>query len=119
MYKQNSKLVCLNLKNTKKRYTVGFYAILRYIERNQLLRAQQNQEDTDTVTVYLFLAKNTIPLFKTANQEVYRSFPPSLQYIEEKLAVEGRTKSRGGYRYTVYCHDIPLYGKKYDVIFNS
>ena len=102
---------------------MDFTPVYGTLNENQLLTANQNQERDIgilfDVTVYLFLAKNTIPLFKTANQEVYRSFPPSLQYIEEKLAVEGRTKSRGGYRYTVYCHDIPLYGKKYDVIFNS
>ena len=47
-----------------KRYTGDFFASLRYVEqKNQLLRAQQNQDgDPDilvpfTVTVYLFLAK--------------------------------------------------------------
>ena len=60
---QNSKLVCLKFKNTKKRYTGGFPPVYGTLNENQLylFRAQQNQEgDTDmpfTVTVYRFNAK--------------------------------------------------------------
>ena len=84
------------------------------IYENQLLKAQQNQEaGTDipfTVTVYLFLAKNKMSLFKTAKQRYTGIFFASLRYIERESAIESRTKRRGGYRYTVYCHGIPLSG---------
>ena len=63
-----------------------YFPSLRYIERkNQLfegiLKAQRNQEgDTDTVTVYLFLAKYDVA-FQNRQTKVYRRFPPSLPYI--------------------------------------
>ena len=84
---QNSKLVCLKFKNTKKRYTGGFPPVYGTLNENQLLRAQQNQEgNTDisfTVTVYLFLAKNTIPLFKTAKQSYTVHFRPVYGTLNE------------------------------------
>ena len=81
------------------------------------MRAHQNQEgDTDipfAVTVHLFLAKNTMSLFRTTKQRYTGGFYASLRYIERKSAI-GTTKPRG-YRYTVCCHGVPLSGKKYDV----
>ena len=79
------------------------------------MRAKQNQEGDDdipyTVTVYPFLAKYTTPLFKTTQQRYIGGLYASLRYIEGKLAVEGTTKPRGGYRYTVYRHGILISGK--------
>ena len=75
-----------------------------------ILKAQQNQEgDTDTVTVYLFLAKITCLNFKIPNN--------GIPLISRQFTVHS-TKPRGGYRYTVYCHGIPLYGKKYVKVFH-
>ena len=64
-------------KTAKQRYTVDFPPVYGTLNENKQLRAQQNQEgDTDTVTVYLFLAKNTMSLFKTAKQRYTVDFPP-------------------------------------------
>ena len=46
-------------------------------------------------------------------------FPSVYGTMNEKSAIEGTTKPRGGYRYTVYCHGISLSGKNYDVAFYS
>ena len=83
--------------------------------------ATTNSEDTTkprggyrylpfTVAVYLVLAKYGIAL-QNCQTKVYRGFSASLRYIERKSAIEGTTKQRGGYRYTFYCHGIPLSGK--------
>ena len=46
-------------------------------------------------------------------------FPPVYGTLNEiQLFIEGTTKPRGGYPYTVYFHGIPLFGKKYDVAFH-
>ena len=62
-----------------------YFASLRYIERKtQLLRAQQNQEgDTDIITVYLFVAKIRCRFSKLSNKGI-RGFSASLRYIERK-----------------------------------
>ena len=39
---------------------------------------------------------------------MYGGFSASLWYIERNSATEGTTKPGGEYRYTVYCHGIPL-----------
>ena len=57
-----------------------------------------------------FWQKNKMSLFKTAKQRYTGIFFASLRYIERESAIESRTKRRGGYRYTVYCHGIPLSG---------
>ena len=54
---------------------------------------------------------------QNSQTKVYRGFPLSLRYSERKSAIESTTKPRGGYRYTVYCHGIPLSDKKNDVAF--
>ena len=43
--------------------------------------------------------------------KIYRWISASSRYIERKSAIEGEAKPREGYRYTVYCHGIPLSGK--------
>ena len=91
---------------------MDFTPVYGTLNENQLL-AQQSQEDTDipfAVTVYLFLAKNTMLLFKTAERYI-GGFSASLRFIERNSAIEGTAKPRGRYRYTVYCHGIPLSGK--------
>ena len=55
--------------------------------------------------------------FSNCQTKVYRLFLAILRYVKRKPAIEGTTKPRGGYRYTVYCLGIPLYGKKYDAVF--
>ena len=50
-------------------------------------------------------------LFKTAKQWCTGGFYAILRYINRKSAIAGTIKPRGGYRYTVYCHGIPISGK--------
>ena len=54
-------------RTAKQRYTVYLSPFYGTLNENQLLKAQQNQEgDTDipfTVSVYRFMAKNTMPFF--------------------------------------------------------
>ena len=69
-----------------------YFASLRYMNEKSaiedILKAQQNQEgDTDTVTVYLFLAKIRCRFhvaFQNCQTKVYRGFYASLRYIERK-----------------------------------
>ena len=57
--------------------TPVYFASLRYMNKKSatyVLRAQQNQEgDTDTVTVYLFLQKYDVA-FQNCQTKVYRGF---------------------------------------------
>ena len=96
---QNSKLVCLKFKNTKKRYTGGFPPVYGTLNENQLLRAQQNQEgNTDisfTVTVYLFLAKNTMSLFRTAKQRYTVDFTPVYGTLNENQLLRAQQNQEG------------------------
>ena len=71
-----------SFQNDKKRYT-GLFCQLRYMWRNQLqvLRAywRHNKIErgiTDTVTVYLFLAKIRCLNFQNAKQRYIIDFPP-------------------------------------------
>ena len=98
---------------------MDFPPVYGTLNENQLLRAQQNQEgDTD---FYRLLSRYTSfwqkhdVLVQNCQINVYRGFSASIRYIERKSAIDGTTKPRGEYRYTVYCHGMPLSGKKYDV----
>ena len=91
-----------------------FPASLPYTERKSaVLRAQNQGGDTDipfTVTVYLFLAENTIPvsLFKIAKKKVYRWI--FRRYIERKSAIEGTTNQEGDTD-VPFTITVPLSGK--------
>ena len=54
-------------QTAKQRYTVDFPPVYGTMNENQLLRAQQNQEEVADipfpVTLYLFLEKSTMPFF--------------------------------------------------------
>ena len=88
---------------------MDFFASLRYIERNQRLRAQQKQEgDSDInrlLSRYTFFWQKYDVLIQNCETKVYRGFSASLRYIERKSAVEGTTKPRERYR---YLEGIPL-----------
>ena len=80
----------IHSKLPKKGIPVDFTPVYGTLNENQLL-AQQSQEDTDipfAVTVYLFLAKNTMLLFKTAERYI-GGFSASLRFIERNSAIEG------------------------------
>ena len=81
-----AKFPCVLIQKCQTTVYRGFFDSLRYSERKQkLLRAQQNQEgDTDTVTVYLVLAKKYDVAFQNCQTTVYRVFFASLRYIERK-----------------------------------
>ena len=120
VYKQNSTLVCLNAKMPNKGISVDISPFYGTLNENQLLRTQQNQEgDTDIpflLSGYTYFWQEIRCRFsKPPNESIPVDFPPIyLRYIERKSAIiiEGTTKPRGGgYRYTVYCHGIPLSGK--------
>ena len=91
----------------------------RYIKHNKTKRRVPICLVPFTVTVYLFLAKNMMALFKNAKKRYPVDFSSVYGTMNEKSAIEGTTKPRGGYRYTVYCHGISLSGKNYDVAFYS
>ena len=120
MYKQNSKLVLIQ-KSHAKVYGV-FSASLRYIEQKSAIRAQQNLEGGyryyRLVSRYTFFWQKYDVSIQKRQIKVYRVFPAILRYIERKSTIEGPTKRRGGYRYTVYRHRIPFSGKKCNVAFH-
>ena len=87
---------------------VDFTAVYGTLNESQLLRAQQNQEgDTDTVTVYLFLAKNTVSLFKTAKQRYTVDFTPDYGTLNENQLLKAQQIQEGDTDIpcaaTVYC----------------
>ena len=94
-----------------------YFASLRYSERKNKkisLRAQQNQEgDTDTVTIYFFLAKYDVE-FEKCQTKACRGIYCTLN--ENKLL--RAQQNQEGDTNTVYCHGIPLSGKTCDVVFN-
>ena len=53
-------------------------------------------------------------LLKTANKGI-PLLPPVYGTLNENLLLRAR-KNLEGYRFTVYCHGIPLSGKTYDVV---
>ena len=67
VYLFQAKIMCVFWKLPNKGILVYFSPVYGTLNENQLLRLQQNQEgDTDiscTVTVHLFLAKNTMSFF--------------------------------------------------------
>ena len=91
-----------------------YFASLRYIWRDQLLRAcwrhnKTKRGITDTVTVYLFLAKIRCLNFQNEKNGMTLISQPDLRYISQFTMHS--TKPRGGYRCTVYCH-TSLWQKK-------
>ena len=79
------------------------------------MQSQFNLSPTFSDGVYMQIL-NRLVLSQNCEKNVGR-FSARLRYIERKSALESTTKPRGGYRYTVYCHGIPLSGKRYDVTF--
>ena len=118
----NSKLVLISkCQTTVHRNILPVYGT--FDEKSAIkgiLKAQQNQAgDTDTVTVYLFLAKiPCLSWFSKCQTTLDHWFPASLRYISQFTVHSTTTKPRVGYRYTVYCHGIPLDGNKYVEVFH-
>ena len=98
-----------------------FSPVYGTLNENKLLRAQQNQEgDTDTVTVYFFLSKLRCRFSKLPKKGIpwiLRQFT-ALNENNSPGIMEGTTKPRGGYQYPVCCQGVPLSGKKYDFAFH-
>ena len=111
---QNSKLVFLS--NAKQRYTGIFCQCTVHLTKNQLLRAYWRHNKTKRGIQILsrytsFWQKYDVLIFKTPNN--------GISLISRQFTVHSTiTKPRGRYRYTVYCHGIPLYGKKYVKVFH-
>ena len=83
-----------------------------------ILKPQQNHEgDTDTTS---FWQKYDVS-FHVASKLPNKGIPLISRQFTVHPPVYGTlndNKTKGGYRYTVYCHGIPLYGKKYYVVFH-
>ena len=81
-------------KTAKQRYTVDFTPVFGTLNENKLLRAQQNQEgDTDTITVYLFLA--TIRCRFSKKQTYAVDFPPVYGTLNEKKLLRAQQNQEG------------------------
>ena len=96
VYKQNSKLVLI--QTAKQRYTGGFSASLRYIERKSAIEGTTKPRGgfrylSFTVTVYLFPSKIRCLNYKLPNKGI-PWISASLRYIERKSAVEGTKKNK-------------------------
>ena len=100
---------------------MDFPPVCGTLNENQLLRAQQNQEgDSD---IYRLLSRCTSfhqkydVLIINCQIKVYRGFLPVYGTLNENQLLRAQKKTKRGYRYTVYCHGIPLSGKKDDADF--
>ena len=87
-------------RTAKQRYTVYFSPFYGTLNENQLLKAQQNQEgDTDipfTVTVYRFMAQNTMSFF------ILSSFLRTYVFFLI-VAKNARCNKYMSYTYVSYC----------------
>ena len=110
---QNSKLVFIS--KSKQRYTGLFCHFTVHLTRSAtegILKAQQNQEgDYRYCHGIPLFGKNTMSKFSKYQKLYTIDFQARLRYISQ-FTVHSTTKPKGEYRCTVYCHGIPLYGKK-------
>ena len=123
LLRKNSKIVCF-VAILRKRYTGGFYASLRYIERTSASYGGHNKTKRGGYRyIYCLLSRYTIKTFwpkircrfsKLPNKGIPVDFSPvSLRYIHwTKISYWGHNKTKRG---------IPIYAvywRKYDVDFD-